>query len=192
MPSHQPTAGHMAVQPQFLSSQPSPMAKTSEPNRNRSYDPRKAHITDSPITKSNWYKHINWLNVTLIVGIPLYGCIQAFWVPLQWRTALFAVVYYFMTGLGVTAGKLYSLTFRPHVIILTITLSKATIGYGLTPRTLLLCHFESFSLLLVVERSKGQLDGGQEITGHIIVTPTPTKTHIPSAKGFCTRISVGW
>lgn len=107
MPSHQPTAGHMAVQPQFLSSQPSPMAKTSEPNRNRSYDPRKAHITDSPITKSNWYKHINWLNVTLIVGIPLYGCIQAFWVPLQWRTALFAVVYYFMTGLGITAGKLH-------------------------------------------------------------------------------------
>lgn len=107
MPLYQPTAGHMAVQPQFLSSQPSPMAKTSEPNRNRSYDPRKAHITDSPITKSNWYKHINWLNVTLIVGIPLYGCIQAFWVPLHWRTALFAVVYYFMTGLGITAGKIY-------------------------------------------------------------------------------------
>lgn len=106
MPSHQPTAGQMAVQPQFLSSQPSPLAKTSEPNRNKSYDPRKPHITDTPITKSNWYKHVNWLNVAFIVGIPLYGCIQAFWVPLQWRTALFAFVYYFMTGLGVTAGKL--------------------------------------------------------------------------------------
>lgn len=105
MPSHQPTAGHMAVQPQFLSSQPSVMAKTSEPNRSKSHDPRKPHITDMPITKSNWYKHINWLNVTLIVAIPLYGSIQAFWVSLQWRTALFAVVYYFMTGLGITAGK---------------------------------------------------------------------------------------
>lgn len=191
MPSYQPTAGHMAVQSQFLSSQPSPMAKTSEPNRNRSYDPRKAHITDSPITKSNWYKHVNWLNVTLIVGIPLYGCIQAFWVPLEWRTALFAVVYYFMTGLGITAGKLHP-EFRPRVIILTMTLSQATIGYGLTPRTLLLCHFESFLPLLVVARSKVQLDGGREITGHIIVTPTPTRTHIPSAKDSYTRISVGW
>lgn len=95
----------MAVQPQFLSSQLSPMAKTSEPNRSKSHDPRKPHITDTPITKSNWYKHVNWLNVTLIVAIPLYGSIQAFWVSLQWRTALFAVVYYFMTGLGITAGK---------------------------------------------------------------------------------------
>lgn len=191
MPSHQPTAGHMAVQPQFLSSQPSPMAKTSEPNRNKSYDPRKPHITDTPITKSTWYKHVNWLNVTLIVGIPLYGCIQAFWVQLQWRTALFAIVYYFMTGLGVTAGKLYPI-FHPRVSILTTTLQKDTIDYGLTPRTLLRCHFESFSLLPVVERSKAQLDGGREITGHIIVIPTRTRTHIPSAKGSCTRILVGW
>lgn len=106
MPSSQPAAGYLAVQPQFLSSQPSSMAKVSEPNRSRSYDPKKPHITDSPITKSNWYKHVNWLNVTLIVGIPLYGCVQAFWVPLQWRTASFAVLYYFMTGLGITAGKL--------------------------------------------------------------------------------------
>lgn len=105
MPSHQPAAGYLAIQPQFLSSQSSPMAKTSEPNRNRSYDPKKTHITDLPITKSNWYKHVNWLNVTLIVGIPLYGCVQAFWVPLYWKTAVFAVVYYFLTGLGITAGE---------------------------------------------------------------------------------------
>lgn len=104
MPSNQPAAGHLAIQPQYLSSQPSPMAKTSEPNRSKSYDPKKPHITDTPITKATWYKHVNWLNVTLIVGIPLYGCIQAFWVPLQWKTAAWAVAYYFMTGLGITAG----------------------------------------------------------------------------------------
>ena len=57
------------------------------------------------MTKSNWYKHVNWLNVTLIVGIPLYGCVQAFWTPLKWQTAIFAVAYYFMTGLGITAGE---------------------------------------------------------------------------------------
>lgn len=33
------------------------------------------------------------LNVTLIVLIPLFGCLQAIWTPLQWRTAVFAVVY---------------------------------------------------------------------------------------------------
>ena len=105
MPSSQPAAGMLAVKPEYLSSQSSSAAKTSEPNRNKSYDPRKPHITDQAMTKSNWYKHVNWLNVALIVGIPLYGCIQAFWTPLRWQTAIFAVLYYFMTGLGITAGK---------------------------------------------------------------------------------------
>jgi stearoyl-CoA desaturase (delta-9 desaturase) len=81
------------------------MAKKSEPNRSSKYDPSKPHITESPITSANWYKHVNWLNVTLIVGIPLYGLIQAIWTPLRWQTALFAVVYYFMSGLGITAGE---------------------------------------------------------------------------------------
>lgn len=62
MPSHQPVAGMMAVDPQYVS-QPSPMASTSEPNRNPKYDPKKQHITELPITRGNWYKHVNWLNV---------------------------------------------------------------------------------------------------------------------------------
>ncbi len=107
MPSSQPAAGHLAIDPQYVSSQPTPVAKASEPNRNKAYDPKKPHITETAITKSNWWKHVNWLNVYFIVGIPLYGCIQAFWVPLKWQTALFAVAYYFMTGLGITAGEYY-------------------------------------------------------------------------------------
>ena len=80
------------------------MAKGSEPNRKANYDPKKKHITEYPMTKKNWYKHVNWLNVFMIVGIPLYGCVQAYWVPLKLKTALFAVLYYFCTGLGITAG----------------------------------------------------------------------------------------
>ena len=114
MPSSQPAAGHLAVKPEYLSSQPTPMAKTSEPNRNKSYDPKKQHITDSPMTKANWYKHVNWLNVTLIVGVPLYGLIQAWWTPLQWKTTLFAVAYYFATGLGITAGMVEPQPPHPH------------------------------------------------------------------------------
>lgn len=64
----------------------------------------KVHIADIPATWRNWPKRVNWLNVFFIVGIPLYGCIQAFWVPLQLKTAIWAFVYYFSTGLGITAG----------------------------------------------------------------------------------------
>ena len=103
----------MAVKPDFESKsrQSNAMAKPSEPNR-KPYDPKKTHITETPMTRSNWWKHVNWLNVTLIVGIPLYGLVQAWTVPLYWKTALFAVIYYFWTGLGITAGMSYPQTLR--------------------------------------------------------------------------------
>jgi stearoyl-CoA desaturase (delta-9 desaturase) len=41
MPSHQPAAGMMAVDPAFMDKQPSPMASKDEPNRNKAYDPKK-------------------------------------------------------------------------------------------------------------------------------------------------------
>ena len=105
MPSNQPAAGHLAVDPKYLSSQPSAAAKISEPNRSKSYDPSRKHITDEPITKQNWHKHVHWLNVTLIVGVPIAGIIQSAWTPVYWQTAAWAFIYYFATGLGITAGE---------------------------------------------------------------------------------------
>ena len=115
MPSHQPTAGDLAVKPEFSSSQSSAMVKPSEPNRNRAYDPKKPHVTDLPITRDNWYKHVNWLNFIMIIGVPCFGLVLAWWTPLQWKTLVWSVVYYFWTGLGITAG-MYSM-----VIILEVS-----------------------------------------------------------------------
>lgn len=56
------------------------------------------------MTRANWYKHVNWINVTFIIFLPMYGLISAYWVPLQWKTAVWALAYYFCTGLGITAG----------------------------------------------------------------------------------------
>ncbi len=56
------------------------------------------------MTMKNWHKHINWLNTTLILIIPFMGMVGSYWVPLQFNTLVFAVVYYFNTGLGITAG----------------------------------------------------------------------------------------
>lgn len=68
-------------------------------------DQTKVHIADTPLTWSNWHKHVNWLNTTFIVIIPMIGFISSYWVPLRLHTAIFAIVYYFNTGLGITAGK---------------------------------------------------------------------------------------
>lgn len=69
-------------------------------------DASKVHISETPMTWGNFHKHVNWLNTTFIVVIPALGFISTYWVPLQLYTAIFAVVYYFNTGLGITAGKL--------------------------------------------------------------------------------------
>jgi len=66
--------------------------------------PVKPHITDLPITRGNWYKHINWLNVTLIVLLPLWGIYLSFYTPLVPKTLVFSFAYYYFTGIGITAG----------------------------------------------------------------------------------------
>lgn len=77
-----------------------------KPLRSRTkFDPSKVHIADTPMTWSNWPRHVNWLNTTLIIFIPLLGFVSAYWVPLQLYTAIFAIVFYFNAGLGITAGE---------------------------------------------------------------------------------------
>jgi stearoyl-CoA desaturase (delta-9 desaturase) len=86
--------------------QTSNTTQSARSNSNTTNHAKKTHITDEAITLGNWYKHINWLNITLVIGVPIYGLIQSFWVPLHFKTAFWAVVYYFMCGLGITAGIL--------------------------------------------------------------------------------------
>jgi stearoyl-CoA desaturase (delta-9 desaturase) len=132
MPSHQPVAGMSAVDPAYLSSQPSAASKPypQEPVRNKAYDPKKPHITETPMTKKNWYKHVNWLNVILIVGIPMCGLITAWWTPLYLKTAIWSVAFYFATGLGITAGyhRLWAHTSYSATVPLKIFL--AAVGGG--------------------------------------------------------------
>lgn len=66
---------------------------------------RRLHITETPMTISNWYQHVNWLNVTFIVFFPLAGLVAAYFYPANLYTLIFAVVYYYNSGLGITAGS---------------------------------------------------------------------------------------
>ena len=64
--------------------------------------PPPADITEQPITVANWYQHVNWLNTTFIIFIPLIGLVSSYWIELQYKTAIFAVSYYFFAGLGIS------------------------------------------------------------------------------------------
>jgi stearoyl-CoA desaturase (Delta-9 desaturase) len=131
MPSHQPTTGMPAVDPMYLSNQGgNAQAATTEPNRNTKYDPKKPHITDTPMTSKNWYLHVNWLNVILIIGIPIIGCVAAFWTPLRRPTLIWAVFYYYCTGLGITAGYHRLWAHKSYNATLPLKLFLAACGGG--------------------------------------------------------------
>lgn len=57
-----------------------------------------------PITLSNILGEINWLSFTILIATPIMGIIGAWHTKLRWQTMLWSAVYYYITGLGITAG----------------------------------------------------------------------------------------
>lgn len=53
-----------------------------------------------PVTWENLLENLNWLHVGILGLTPLLGFTGAYYTHLRWETALWAVVYYYMTGLG--------------------------------------------------------------------------------------------
>merc|ERR1712137_1281292 len=61
---------------------------------------------------------------------PLMGCVAAFWTPLKWQTALWAVIYYFWTGLGITAGYHRLWAHKSYNASLPLSIFLALVGGG--------------------------------------------------------------
>lgn len=64
-----------------------------------------------PLSWNNFWSELNYISIavlTITPSIAIWGIMN---VPLQWKTFLFSVLYYFITGLGITAGKSTSLIF---------------------------------------------------------------------------------
>ncbi|KAF9492421.1 hypothetical protein BDN71DRAFT_1451644 [Pleurotus eryngii] len=57
-----------------------------------------------PFQWRNWRTEISWISFCLLTLTPLIGLVGAYYTPLQRKTLLFAVFYYYVTGLGITAG----------------------------------------------------------------------------------------
>ena len=53
-----------------------------------------------PVGWENIANELNWLHVAILFGTPILGFAGAFFTPLRWQTALWSVLYYYMTGLG--------------------------------------------------------------------------------------------
>ncbi|CAG8447429.1 10998_t:CDS:2 [Ambispora gerdemannii] len=66
--------------------------------------PPKPTYLDEPITLANWYKHVNWLHATLLTSTPLLAIYGLYTTPVLPKTFLWSFIYYYCTGLGITAG----------------------------------------------------------------------------------------
>jgi len=88
------------------------------------------HIIDQPWTLSNWHQHLNWLNVTILVGTPLLGLFGTLTTtPLQ-KTLIWAVIYYFCTGFGITVGYHRLWAHRSFTASLPLRFFLAAVGGG--------------------------------------------------------------
>ncbi|KAJ5676651.1 uncharacterized protein N7477_002284 [Penicillium maclennaniae] len=91
---------------------------------------QKLHISEQPFTWSNWHHHVNWINTTLILIVPSLGCVAAFYTQLRLPTAIWALVYYFWTGLGITAGYHRLWAHRSYEAYLPLRIFLACVGGG--------------------------------------------------------------
>jgi hypothetical protein len=150
---------------------------------------KKPHITETPITWANWYRHVNWLNVFFIIGVPLMGFAAAYSYPLQRATAVFAVIYYFNTGLGITAGASTNIGAIGDE---NADSRQATIVSGRIPHTERQPLSRSIWRLLVSALSRARFGGGPGGTALITGIRTQKRTLIPCAKASGIPISAGW
>jgi len=83
-----------------------------------------------PVTWSNLLNEINWLSTAILIVPPLVGLIGASYVKLRWETLVWSVLYYFLTGLGITAGYHRLWAHRAYNASLPLQYALALFGAG--------------------------------------------------------------
>ena len=58
-----------------------------------------------PLSWSNILSELNYVSLAVLTITPTIALLGLMYVPMQKKTLAFAVLYYFFTGLGITAGK---------------------------------------------------------------------------------------
>jgi len=82
------------------------------------------------MTMKNWWKHLNLLNCYLIIIVPMLGLWGAYYTPLSWATLIWSVVYYYNTGLGITAGYHRLWAHSSYSASLPLKIYLAAVGGG--------------------------------------------------------------
>ncbi|CAF2801816.1 unnamed protein product [Rotaria sp. Silwood2] len=83
-----------------------------------------------PIIWSNWYKEVNWPQATLLCLEPFIALYGLFTTSFVWQTAVFTLLWYFLTGFGITAGYHRLFAHRAYEATLPLRYILLTLGAG--------------------------------------------------------------
>ncbi|ORX99237.1 omega9 fatty acid desaturase [Basidiobolus meristosporus CBS 931.73] len=61
-------------------------------------------LFDEQPTLQNWYKHVDWVNAPILVISPLVAIYGILTTELVRKTLIWTIIYYFITGISITAG----------------------------------------------------------------------------------------
>lgn len=88
------------------------------------------NIFNDPWTYKNWYYKINWVNTTILIGMPILSIYGFFTTRIYFNTFIWSVIYYFMTGFGITAGYHRMWSHRSYNGTLFLRILMAALGGG--------------------------------------------------------------
>ncbi|CUM64337.1 uncharacterized protein PRCAT00001938001 [Priceomyces carsonii] len=88
------------------------------------------HISEKKWTLSNWHEHINWLNMILVVFVPIAGFFVAYIHPPQLKTVILGVILYIFSGVSITAGYHRHFAHRAYDTGVPLKLFYALFGAG--------------------------------------------------------------
>ncbi|KAG5518529.1 hypothetical protein PMAC_002925 [Pneumocystis sp. 'macacae'] len=91
---------------------------------------KNGNIYDDPWNFKNWYQKINWINSIIVVGTPILGLYGIFTTKLYYNTFLWSIVYYFLTGFGITGGYHRLWSHRSYNGTLFLRIIMAMLGGG--------------------------------------------------------------
>lgn len=91
---------------------------------------KEKHISEQPWTRENWAQHINWLNATLVVAVPVIGMILSYWIKPTRYTFALAFILYVFSGVSITAGYHRLWSHRSYKAVLPVRIFYALFGAG--------------------------------------------------------------
>ncbi|CAO3637222.1 unnamed protein product [Cunninghamella blakesleeana] len=87
-------------------------------------------LFDEEVTIKNWYKFINWPQSILLCGAPLIGLYGILTTELKTKTLIWSIIYYIITGLGITAGYHRYFAHRAYSAALPMKIVYTMAGSG--------------------------------------------------------------